>query len=95
MAGMKGAAIIARTKLAVYVRIPRELQQQALDGKCDCLYCKSHPGETAMWDTLVVSTEAPPSRGRDYAWTVHLPDPEVLTGSNPMDKRSQLKAKGL
>jgi hypothetical protein len=68
---LNGMSIIARTKEAIYLRIPKELQQPA--GKCTCPHCK---GADAFWDTLAVPI-APPQRN-DTAWTVHMPDPTLF-----------------
>jgi hypothetical protein len=51
---------------AVYVRIPRELQQPI--DICRCTYCVAHPDHRPTWDTLGV-----PLAG-GYTWTLHAPE---------------------
>lgn len=66
--------VLAVTKDAVYLRLPRELQRES-GGNCICGHC----GGAGLWDTLVVST-APPMRKSAYDWhsyTVHMPDGAV------------------
>ena len=73
-AAMLAMPAIARAGGAVYLRLPRELRRPA--GECSCDYCKAHPEEMPMWDTLVVGEKAPTRLVHDATWTVHLPDPE-------------------
>ena len=70
---MNGTTIIARTKDAAYIRIPRELQQP-INGGCECYYCKANPDITPKWDTLLVPTTRP-RKGNDYVSHVHMPEP--------------------
>jgi hypothetical protein len=65
---MNGMTIIARIKTAIYLRIPRDMQQSA--GGCNCPHCKQDPS-LAMWDTLAVPMDG------GYAYTVHMPDASV------------------
>jgi hypothetical protein len=75
METMNGSMVIARTKDAVYLRIPDSLAALAGDGSCDCPHCK-RSGKPAKWDTLVVPTKGPSNHYRaDCAYTVHMPDP--------------------
>lgn len=69
---MNGAAVIARTKDAVYLRIPLGLQRP-IEGGCSCDQCRANPA-LAKWDTLLVPVSATRS---DYASTVHMPDASV------------------
>jgi hypothetical protein len=62
---------VIETRIAdnvVYLRIPRELQRAA--GVCECAYCKAHPNDPPMWDTLAVPTDGKHER----AFTVHMPE---------------------
>jgi len=68
-------AIIARTKDAIFVRLP-EFLQRSCDG-CSCDYCKAHPDKTPAWDTLVVPIRCDP-RKADFTYTVHMPDPQTF-----------------
>lgn len=72
MTTLNGMPIIARTKDAIYIRIPRELQKPC-DG-CECSYCKAHPRETPGWDTLAVTRDK--GAIHESTWTVHMPDPK-------------------
>jgi hypothetical protein len=70
---LNGMQIIARNDSAIYLRIPKELQQSA--GPCDCSHCK---GQEGFWDTLGV----PLATGLvqlNAAWTLHWPVPPVMT----------------
>jgi hypothetical protein len=67
---LNGMTIIARNDSAIYLRIPRELQQSA--GSCDCSHCK---GAEGFWDTLGVPLDVSQF---DTAWTVHWPAPPPL-----------------
>lgn len=73
---MNGSMIIGRTDTTIFIRLPDDLQRDC--GKCSCAYCVAHPDETPRWDTLAVATDKP-KEGNDYAWTVHMPDPSVVT----------------
>jgi hypothetical protein len=79
-AGVTSMRVLAVTKEAVYVRLPRELQRDA--GGCQCEHCKRNPA-LAKWDTLVVPThrgrphDARPNYANDHTWTVHMPDAAV------------------
>ena len=81
---MNGAAVIARTKDAVYIRIPEGMAKE-IEGGCDCEWCKQHAGRKPLWDTLVVSKARPERMRRmrtsDYAWTVHMPDPVTFNAA--------------
>ena len=86
MSAMNGSAVLARTKEAIYVRLPDEVAT-VIDG-CSCDYCKKS-GLPPKWDTLVVPLEYDPKnhpRG-DWCHTVHMPDPETL--------REAMRKKGL
>ena len=78
---LNGMTVIGRTKEAIYLRIPKELQEACALG-CLCDYCvkqkQINPNYIPTWDTLCVSTKAP-KKGNDYGWTVHMPDVSVLT----------------
>lgn len=73
MNNLTSMRVIARTKDAVYVRLPRELQRDAAG--CGCEHCKKDPA-LAKWDTLVIPTEET-RRAFDFTWTVHMPDGAV------------------
>jgi hypothetical protein len=62
--------IIARTKTAIYLRLPRELQRDT-DG-CSCDHCKLDP-TLAKWDTLVVPIANGHNNGSAWTHTVHMP----------------------
>jgi hypothetical protein len=64
---LNGMSIIARSETAIYLRIPKELQESA--GSCDCSHCK---GAEGFWDTLGVPLATDSSRN-DTAWTLHWP----------------------
>lgn len=61
--------VIERTKEAVYIRLPEELQRSA--GKCSCSACN---GQEGKWDTLVVPVKNGRKHSNDWTYTVHLPD---------------------
>lgn len=62
-------SVLAVTKDAVYLRLPRELQRES-GGNCICGHC----GGAGLWDALVVPT-APARRVASYV--VHMPDGAV------------------
>lgn len=73
--GLLQMKVIARAAGAVYMRLPPDLQRDC--GGCSCDYCKVHPDEKPMWDTLAVPIEnlmRTPSL--DWSWTLHMPDPQ-------------------
>jgi hypothetical protein len=55
----------------VYVRLPRALQQPT--NGCSCPYCREHPDDPPMWDTLAIPLY-PKQHPDAYAFTVHAPD---------------------
>lgn len=61
--------VLCKTKDAVYLRLPRELQR--LTDGCSCPHCTKAP-HLAAWDTLVVPLES-----GEHTWTVHMPDGAV------------------
>jgi hypothetical protein len=65
----QGWPVIQQLVDAVYVRLPKELQRPT--GGCSCAYCKAHPKEVPMWDTLAIPLG--PVRNRT-TWTVHAPE---------------------
>lgn len=65
--------VIARTRTAIFLRLPLEMQLDC--GGCDCAHCKRNPA-LAKWDTLCVPLQNR-ERHHDYAHTVHMPDPSV------------------
>lgn len=70
-----GMEVLARTKDAVYLRLPRGLWGKR-GGKCTCGQCDG----SGYFDTLVVPTNAPGPKTRqkpDYAYTVHMPNKAV------------------
>jgi hypothetical protein len=71
--GMLQMPVIARFGGAIYLRLPQDLQRDC--GGCSCDYCKAHPDERPMWDTLAVSIERTTRHERDWSWTIHMPDP--------------------
>jgi hypothetical protein len=66
--------VIARTKDAIYLRLPLELQRDT--GGCDCPVCKKDPTK-AKWDTLVVPTKGGRTYHDEHSGTVHMPDGSV------------------
>ncbi len=62
--------IVNRTDTAIFLRLPVALQRKI--GRCDCPFCKAHPGRVPMWDTLGVSLES--QDAKNATWTVHAPD---------------------
>lgn len=44
--------------------------KRLIPGGCQCDWCKSHPNETPMWDTLAIDATSEHSN----AWTVHYPE---------------------
>ena len=80
--------VLARSKDAVYLRIPKDLQQLCTGG-CDCPHCTVDP-QAAAWDTLVVPTKAPRGKGNDFSSRCHLPDaavPEFITYLAEKDRK--------
>ena len=69
---LNGMKVLGRRGNTLWVRLPSELQRPC--GTCSCPYCKAHPAEVPMWDTLAIPI-APPASSQDTTWTVHLPDP--------------------
>lgn len=69
---LNGMKVLGRRNNTLYVRIPVWLQQP-IDG-CSCTYCKTHPKEPPMWDTLAIATGTENVRRNDHTWTVHMPD---------------------
>lgn len=76
---LNGMQIIATTKDAVYLRLPRELWRPT-GNACQCPHCK---GADGYWDTLAVPTSH--TKG-NTAWTVHMPDPHVFNAFNARSK---------
>jgi hypothetical protein len=64
---LNGMEVIARTKTAIFVRLPKELQTSA--GECSCIHCK---GQEGFWDTLGIPL-AKSGHFRDATWVVHMP----------------------
>ncbi len=62
--------VIARTKDAIYIRLPRAVQISR--GPCSCGKCDGQ----GFNDTLVVATK-PDKRSNDYTYTVHMPDRSI------------------
>lgn len=57
---------------AFYIRLPESIQENAIDGKCNCQYCKDKgPDHVAKWDTLCIPVDGKPT------WTVHCPELET------------------
>ena len=71
---LNGMRVIARTKDAIYLRIPKALQMTSQfispDNKCSCGHCDGN----GTWDTLVVPANDNP---HDWASTVHMPDSAI------------------
>ena len=70
-ASLTAMPIIARTKDAVYVRLPKKLQR-VIESGCDCNECRKDPN-LAKWDTLVV----PLSVIYPSTYVVHMPEASV------------------
>jgi hypothetical protein len=51
-------------KGTTFIRLPLSLQRPIAD--CQCPYCKGHPANPPMWDTLATDGET--------SWTVHYPE---------------------
>lgn len=75
--------ILARTKDAVYLRLPLEMQRDA--GGCSCEQCKQDPA-LAKWDTLCV----PVTGAYEHAHTVHMPSGAVAQFKQHMRERGLL-----
>jgi hypothetical protein len=71
--GLLQMNVITRWEGAIYMRLPPDLQRE-ITGGCECAYCKAHPDQTPMWDTMAISANNP-NRDRDWTWTLHMPDP--------------------
>jgi hypothetical protein len=54
-------------KVTFFARLP-ENAKRAIDGGCQCAFCKAHPDKTPAWDTLAVDPDS------CTAWTVHYPE---------------------
>ncbi len=52
----------------VFVKLPPALCR-AIDGGCQCHYCKAHPAKTPQWDTLAMRED-----GSGDSWPVHYPE---------------------
>ena len=59
---------VKRRGNTIFIPLPKS-EQMPCDG-CSCLYCKAHPGQVPMWDTVAVSVL---SQSR-YTWVVHAPE---------------------
>lgn len=61
-------------KKAIFVALLPEAWRP-IEGGCGCDYCKTHPDQTPMWDTLVVKPQ-PPRKGynNDFTSTCHYPE---------------------
>lgn len=73
-------AVLATTKDAVYLRLPRELQRP-IEGGCQCEHCAKDYHATPAWDTLVVPTVEPLRNSRYSDWhstVVHMPEGAVF-----------------
>lgn len=57
-----------RIKDTIFVPLPAEVRK-AIQGGCECSYCKAHPNETPTWDTLAIDVKC-----HYPTWTVHFPD---------------------
>jgi hypothetical protein len=58
-----------RYKETLFIALPRDQQTPISWGECNCPYCKAHPDQTPMWDTI-----SAPIDGKCAAFTVHYPD---------------------
>lgn len=54
----------------VWLRIPRP---QPIPGGCQCPYCKAHPEDVPLWDTLSIPTNYD-NRTEANAHTIHAPE---------------------
>jgi hypothetical protein len=50
-----------------FVRLPYS-RLTAIEGGCQCIYCKAHPHATPQWDTLAIDVDT------NHTWTVHFPE---------------------
>jgi hypothetical protein len=64
--------VIARAYGAIYIRIPQDLQREKSDG-CTCNYCRTHPDQPPMWDTLVVNNGTGPLEAGPHPRPEYLP----------------------
>ena len=56
----------------IFVALPKAIQQP-INGGCQCPYCKAHPNDYPMWDTLAICADDK----HGHTWTVHYPDMPV------------------
>ncbi len=68
-----GLPILARTKDAIYVRLPESVQAESAfaGAKCTCGHCDG----SGKWDTLVIPVQG--TRHNDSTYTVHMPDSSI------------------
>lgn len=71
---LNGMRVIARTKEAIYMRIPEALQAPSTfaDDNCTCGSCDG----SGKWDTIQIPLQ-PDNWRRDFATTIHMPDKAV------------------
>ena len=60
---------LSKDKKTIFVALPRALWRTALDGRCGCSWCKAHPDQPAMWDTMVID-----ATGKRDTSTCHYPE---------------------
>ncbi len=70
---MLNGAKIHRSGNTIFVALPAEARLPMMPALCSCAYCKSHPDQKPMWDTLAIGADAPEGR-TDTAFTVHFPE---------------------
>jgi hypothetical protein len=79
--------VLAVTKDAVYLRLPKELQREC-EGGCSCDPCKAGKSN-GTWDTLVVPTH-PTKYRNDHSYIVHMPLESVRGFRAYMKKKGKL-----
>lgn len=66
--GLRGGTIFVRLPAELQATIEGGSEQDGWANACCCEYCKRHPNERPMWDTLAI-----PADGKGNTWTVHMP----------------------
>lgn len=66
-----GMWVLGQRDGTIFVRLPAALQRPI--SSCVCEWCRTHPEEQPMWDTMAIKA-GKDGRRSDYTWTVHMPN---------------------
>jgi hypothetical protein len=56
--------------MTMFIPLPTRLRRP-ITGGCECPFCKAHPHQQPMWDTLATD-------GKE-SWTIHYPENTTIT----------------